>query len=665
MLQCARALEFAHENQIVHRDVKPDNIMLSKEGIVKIADLGIAKTFEESEPSTKEPRRVMGTPHYMAPEQALGKTIDHRVDIYSLGATFYHLIVGNTPFTGSTAHEILRAHIQESLPAIQDSNADIPDPVCFIIERMMAKLPEKRYASMSKVIEDIELVQKGIMTGIDRIDAGDSTILRTNKNAKEGRAKKADQIPTCGPINKVAIGTQQTPLARMSLALALTAVFAATVAVVVIFAQKFSGNPSDINQKDVSPDHKTIITIPTPANTDTTDRGNTDAKKLLNAAQQANNEADYEKNLTEVVRKYPASLEAEDANKKLAELAEQRKEAARQRAQTVLNDAKLFETANPDKLTECIAKYEQVIAASQNFPAILDPAKIRHDDLKKRLADQSAHQLEVAFQLVSETAKANKNKSDYDTARAALQDFIAQNASAPQKNLAQQLLDQLNVEAQARFKKARDDASMLDFAAALALWNTYTLQIKDSITINDVKTAGDAIKDKARVLFDDEMKKAGDKARQFDYKSALDIIRPLQLRLAGAIPTDALKTREDDFKKQKELYDRVIIAIKEGLKNGPIILSFEINLPLSKKWKIVSIEAMPPSYIFKLDAISGPGISRRLDQLTPREQYDLFLQFLPAKLTAENHKALEAFCRERELTKEAEAHEGKALGNTP
>src|SRR6185436_7641181 len=192
-LQAAKALEFAHENKIVHRDVKPDNIMLTREGIVKIADLGIAKTFEEGAPSAKEARRVMGTPHYMAPEQALGKTIDHRVDIYSLGATFYHMVTGTTPFAGSTAHEILKAHIQQSLPPIQDLNPKVPDPVCFIIERMMAKLPEKRYPDMSKVIADIERVQRGVIAGIDRIEAGESTIMRAVGGGEKSESKEKDE----------------------------------------------------------------------------------------------------------------------------------------------------------------------------------------------------------------------------------------------------------------------------------------------------------------------------------------------------------------------------------------------------------------------------------------------------------------------------------------
>jgi len=665
VLQCARALEFAHENQIVHRDVKPDNIMLSKEGIVKIADLGIAKTFEESAPSAKEHRRVMGTPHYMAPEQALGKTIDHRVDIYSLGATFYHMITGDTPFSGSTAHEILKAHIQESLPAIQELNPGIPDPVCFIIERMMAKLPEKRYPSMSKVIEDIERVQTGITAGIDRIEAGDSTIMRAIQSGKEARAEKADRPPTRGPTDEIATGVQ-TPLARVGLALVLTAVFAATVAAVVIFTQKVSNGTPDPKRQDPNPPVDTGKTTQVNPN-DPSGRSNPEAKKLLAAAltaQQAKDDALYEKSLTEVARKYPASLEAEEANRKLTELAEQRKEVERQRAQAALDDAKTFEAANADKLTECIEKYRQAMATAQNFPTILEPAKARYDELRKRQTDQTVAQLEAAYKMACDTSDAAKGKGDYDAARTALQDFIAQNANAPQKGLAQQALDKLNTEAQTHFKKVQDDASKLDCAPALALWSAYTTGVKDNTTVNDVKAARDAIETKARALADDEMKKASDKAKKFDLKGALDIVHVLQTRLAGIAWVDALKGREDDFKKQKGLYDRVITAIQDGLKDGGnIVLNFEINLTLGKKWKIAGIEAVQPSHMLKLDAVGGgPGLSRRIDQLAPKEQYDLLIQFLPTKLTVDDHKALGAFCRERELAKEAEAHEGKAAG---
>src|SRR5262249_15973010 len=103
---------------------------------------------------------------------------------------FYHMITGHTPFSGASAQEILKAHVQTSLPPIQDMNSSIPDPVCFVIERMMAKLPEKRYQNMSRLIEDIERIQSGNVKGIERIDSTDSSVLRAVKGAPKIAAKE-------------------------------------------------------------------------------------------------------------------------------------------------------------------------------------------------------------------------------------------------------------------------------------------------------------------------------------------------------------------------------------------------------------------------------------------------------------------------------------------
>ena len=97
----------------------------------------------------------MGTPHYMAPEAALGKRIDHRVDIYSLGATLYHLLTGKTPYSGTSATEVLKAHVMDPLPAIHDINPDVPEDVCALVERMVAKKPDDRYQSAAEVVAEI------------------------------------------------------------------------------------------------------------------------------------------------------------------------------------------------------------------------------------------------------------------------------------------------------------------------------------------------------------------------------------------------------------------------------------------------------------------------------------------------------------------------------
>lgn len=188
VLQAAKALNYAHEQGVIHRDVKPDNIMVTSDGVVKLADLGIAKTFDER--GERDGRRVLGTPHYMAPEQALGKDVDARADIYSLGATFYHMLTGSTPFQGRGVTEVLKAHIQTSLPPIQEKAPEVPESVVRIVERMMAKTPQKRYASMGKAIEDLGRVQADREADIEALEAGASSIMPAVKRAK-GAARAA------------------------------------------------------------------------------------------------------------------------------------------------------------------------------------------------------------------------------------------------------------------------------------------------------------------------------------------------------------------------------------------------------------------------------------------------------------------------------------------
>ncbi|MBA3710299.1 MAG: protein kinase, partial [Planctomycetes bacterium] len=173
--QTAKALEYAHGQRLIHQDIKPDNIMLSSASSVKLADLGISKTFDEVA-AEEGPKRVMGTPHYMAPEAALGKKIDHRVDIYSLGATFYHLLTGKTPYTGTSATDVLKAYVMDPMPAIQDINPETPDDVCALVERMMAKKPDDRYQHVGEVAEEVRRLQAGLGLGTARIASNETMV---------------------------------------------------------------------------------------------------------------------------------------------------------------------------------------------------------------------------------------------------------------------------------------------------------------------------------------------------------------------------------------------------------------------------------------------------------------------------------------------------------
>jgi serine/threonine-protein kinase len=160
MAQIARALEYAHSSGIIHRDVKPDNIMLSSEGVAKLCDLGLAKdlTIEGIAATGK----AEGTPFYISPEQVLGGAdVDHRTDIYSLGATFYHVLSGRPPFTGANVQEIMRKHLDERPAPLREIRPEIPEGYALIIEKMMAREMESRYESMEEALEDIDRVERG------------------------------------------------------------------------------------------------------------------------------------------------------------------------------------------------------------------------------------------------------------------------------------------------------------------------------------------------------------------------------------------------------------------------------------------------------------------------------------------------------------------------
>jgi serine/threonine protein kinase len=162
VLQVAQALEHAHRRGLVHRDVKPANIILTREGIVKLADLGLARHTHDRELDKIEKGLTIGTPFYIAPELIQLKTEpDIRADIYSLGATLYHMVTGQPPFPYSDVRKVLMAHLKEKPKPPDQINPDLSPGICEVIERMMAKEREKRYHTPAGVIVDLECLLRG------------------------------------------------------------------------------------------------------------------------------------------------------------------------------------------------------------------------------------------------------------------------------------------------------------------------------------------------------------------------------------------------------------------------------------------------------------------------------------------------------------------------
>lgn len=160
ILQIASALDYLQSQQIVHRDIKPDNVLIAPDGLVKLIDLGFAKPIGSTEESHHE--FTVGTPQYMSPEQARGVAdLDMRSDIYSLGASLYHMVTGVVPFTGADNMEVMAKQVLEDLQSTHLKDGKITPHIYYFIEKMMAKEADIRYQTPREVIEDIERQRKG------------------------------------------------------------------------------------------------------------------------------------------------------------------------------------------------------------------------------------------------------------------------------------------------------------------------------------------------------------------------------------------------------------------------------------------------------------------------------------------------------------------------
>ena len=167
-----RALVDAHEQDIIHRDLKPENILLqiSEDGglpKVKLTDFGLARHVDETESlHLTSAGTLLGTPLYMSPEQCKGDDLDPRADVYSLGATFYHLLVGEPPFSAPSIVALIAKHINEPAPRVRNKNPEVSDAVETIIARCLEKSPESRYQKAGELLADLDKLLRGKPTSI-------------------------------------------------------------------------------------------------------------------------------------------------------------------------------------------------------------------------------------------------------------------------------------------------------------------------------------------------------------------------------------------------------------------------------------------------------------------------------------------------------------------
>jgi serine/threonine-protein kinase len=161
ILQAACGLEYAHSQGIIHRDIKSANLMRDTSGVVKVADLGLARLHANTDNSLTQAGGMVGTADFMPPEQALDSTsIDHRADIYSLGCTLCHLLTGRPPYEGATFMAVLLKHRESAIPSLAALRPEVPPELEAIFRNMVAKKPEDRPGSMTEVVRSLEALRR-------------------------------------------------------------------------------------------------------------------------------------------------------------------------------------------------------------------------------------------------------------------------------------------------------------------------------------------------------------------------------------------------------------------------------------------------------------------------------------------------------------------------
>ncbi|MEQ8844150.1 MAG: serine/threonine-protein kinase [Phycisphaerales bacterium] len=191
MIAVADALKHAHDRGLIHRDVKPKNIMLSKDGVPKLADLGLARAIGDKEAALAEKGKAYGTPYYISPEQIRGDVdVGPQADIYGLGATLYHMVTGQVPFSGKNPTEVMQKHLKTPLTPPDHVNPKLSAGISEVIEMMTAKSRKLRYKNCADLLVDLKAVGKGETPPIAHKETPSSALAEFAQTTAEASAQQ-------------------------------------------------------------------------------------------------------------------------------------------------------------------------------------------------------------------------------------------------------------------------------------------------------------------------------------------------------------------------------------------------------------------------------------------------------------------------------------------
>ena len=229
-IEIGRALEAAHDSKLVHRDVKPQNVLIDGDGRAKVTDFGIARSLEAQ--GLTATGRVLGTTDYVSPEQALGHEVTGQSDIYSLGIVLYEMLTGETPFKADTQVAVAMKHVREQLPDVQRRRPEISASLAAVVERATAKETQNRYQDVGEMVHDLEEV-----LGIEAARTGEATGEATTV-LKSLSGDTADFAPI----------RLRRPKRALALTLLVLAVLAATAVFLATRTEKGTGGPGVVKK---------------------------------------------------------------------------------------------------------------------------------------------------------------------------------------------------------------------------------------------------------------------------------------------------------------------------------------------------------------------------------------------------------------------------------
>ena len=274
MRQTALALHHAHNNGLLHRDVKPDNILISSAGEAKLADLGLARSIKKEDPHASTKGLAVGTPFYMSPEQARGKSdLTAGTDLYSLGATLYHALTGQPPYDGTTAGAIMLKHVTDPVPDPRAVNPKISKHAAEMCMKLMQKEPKDRYKSGQKLADDLN----HMLHGAPKPSSRQSSRVINLEGLKNEESPKKPTTRTGSPIKSETRVRQRRRGRRGSdeggFPWAIVGVGAVATLMVVFFLMRQGATPAKSKEKDTAKQTPTVLNEPpntsvakTPAN---------------------------------------------------------------------------------------------------------------------------------------------------------------------------------------------------------------------------------------------------------------------------------------------------------------------------------------------------------------------------------------------------------------